>query len=60
MLAVQEDVISSLQLKAKRRKKKSGGKKAAAAPVAVSLNFNQVTDADLVCGRYLVVAQGSR
>ncbi len=60
VLAVQEDVISSLQLKAKRRKKKSGGKKAAAAPVAVSLNFNQVTDADLVCGRYLVVAQGSR
>ena len=60
VLAVQEDVISSLQLKAKRRRRKSGGKKAAAAPVAVSLNFNQVTDADLVCGRYLVVAQGSR
>ncbi len=57
-LIFQEDILLSLSLSRKRSSKKKGKKRSP--PVVLSLNFSQVTDADLVGGRYLVISHGTR
>ena len=59
----QEDNLLCQQLESRRKgslKKKKKKKKPLPPPVALGLNFNQVTDADLVAGRFLVIAHGTR